>query len=688
MKKVFVAFVCFCLINFSVFSQLTTYSAGMEVPEDDIRSGEEGFAFEEFRRGVQAYYKGAYNESIVLFEKALSYLPNDNLILEWLGKAYYQSGMEGIALSYWNIASENGYGGLLLENKIEIIRERRVTGDSKEKLMRLSETGSFPGQFEDKLFFSGPISALPNNDGTIWVTAYNSNQILKININGLIIDRITGPLNGFDRPLDIVRMSDGNMLVSESAGDRLALLDKKGNFIKYIGSKGRSLGQMIGPQYIALDSMDRIYVTDMGNRRVDVFDKEGNGLFFFGNKTSSFDGLKYPTGIAIHRDSVYVADEFGGTIYEFDLSGNYIQQLVEKDTFKKPEALKIWQDNIIICDENKILSVDLDSGSCFEYARTGNAPSRVTAAVADVNNNIIVTDYKANEIYVMSRIQELVGGLLVQIDKVDASAFPEVMVEVKVENRNRKPIVGLLEKNFYVTENQRPVSNLKLIGSASNNTNCDITFIIDNSLSAYKYKNEIETAVKEISASLADNGSVRLISASSIPVIEYSGNTYGLKDFSLETLKNPPSANTSIDLAIRLAANDLIKAEKKRSIIVLSDGNSSLSSFSKYNLSELTAYLNNNNIALSFVQLSLDSISDEYNYLIENTVGDLYYVYRPEGLKNIVYNICENPISLYQLTYTSSLQTGFGEKYLPIEIEAYLLNRSGRDESGYFAPLE
>ena len=46
------------------------------------------------------------------------------------------------------------------------------------------------------------------------------------------------------------------------------------------------------------------------------------------------------------------------------------------------------------------------------------------------------------------------------------------------------------------------------------------------------------------------------------------------------------------------------------------------------------------------------------------------------------------PSGLYQLKYTSSLQTEYGRKYLPVEVEAYLLNRSGRDETGYFAPLQ
>ncbi|NLC92010.1 MAG: tetratricopeptide repeat protein, partial [Treponema sp.] len=86
MKKFFLkTFVAFFLVS-SLFAQETTSSAGMKVPSDRIRNSDEGFASEDFRRGVQSYYRGAFNEAIVQFEKALSYLPNDNLILDWLGK--------------------------------------------------------------------------------------------------------------------------------------------------------------------------------------------------------------------------------------------------------------------------------------------------------------------------------------------------------------------------------------------------------------------------------------------------------------------------------------------------------------------------------------------------------------------------------------------------------------------------
>ncbi len=672
----------------TLFGQVTTDDAGLRVPEDRIRTGNEGFASEEFRRGVQAYYKGAFNEAIVQFEKALAYLPDDNLILDWLGKAYYKAGLEGSALSYWNNASENGYGGLLLENKIEIVRERRVTGDSTDKLMRYSEAGAFPGEFQGNLIFSGPVSVQPNYDGTMWIAAYNTNELILLNQNGKVINRVEGPVNGFDRPSDILRLHNGKLLVSEHAGDRLALLDEKGHFERYIASRGRANGQLVGPLYLAQDYLERIYVTDYGNRRVDVFDKDGEPVFFFGGADASFAGLKGPTGIAVADERVFVADDQRQCIYEFDRAGNFIRELVEPGTFLKPEALKYKNESLIVCDSNRIVSVDTDSGALFEYVRTGNAPGRVTSANPDVNGNLIVTDFTANEVYVMSKVQELVGGLFVQIEQIDASKFPNVTVELRVENRHRQPVVGLQEENFYLTENMRPVSKLKMLGAASNNTDADITIIIDRSLNNTLHSVEIESSVKEIAASMKGQGILRIVSAGAIPAVEYVGKPDMLGDFSLAALKTKISSSAACDLAIRLASNDLINAAKKRGIVLITAGNDSSLTFEKYNLAELSSYMNNNSISFSVIQLDQGALGEELAYVSESTSGDLYYVFRPQGLGDVVKDIIEEPQGIYQLSFTSAMSTNFGTNYLPLEAEVYLLNRSGRDETGYFAPLQ
>ena len=541
------------------------------------------------------------------------------------------------------------------------------------------------------MIFSAPVSVLPNSNGTVWVLAYGSNELLRLDVNGVVIDRVTGPLNGFDRPVDIIRLANSNMLVSESAGDRLALLNGNGRFIRYFGEKGRSAGQMVSPLYLAQDSRSNIFVTDYGNMRVDVFDSDGNGLFFFGQESAGFEGLRGPTGIAVINDIVYVADNVKGCIYEFDLAGNFRRALVEENTFRRPESMKVWQDYLVVCDSNKVFSVDVNTGAVYENMNTGNAPSRLTSAVPDINGNVLVTDIQANEVYVMSKMQELVGGLFVQIEKVSAEKFPEVTLEVKVENRHRNPVVGLKETNFYFTEDKRPVSKLKFNGSSYENTYADITLLIDRSVHSRKFTEDggIETVVRSIAKSMQGKGTLRVVCAGKIPAVEYAGSPEGALQFSAEGLRTPYSSSVPMDLAIRLCANDLINAAKKRAVIIIGAGKTTLNAFDKYNLSETTAYLSNNSIPCLYVKGFDNSDLDEnLDYLIRTTFGSEYFVWQAEGLDGIVQDILDIPSGTYSFTYTSTLSTNFGEKYLPVEVETYLMNRSGRDETGYFAPLK
>lgn len=683
-KKIVIAFVFSAFSFFSVFSQ--TSSAGLY--SGNVRTSEEGFAAQEFRRGVQSYYRGTFNDAVMQFEKALGYMPNDSLILEWLGKSYYHSGMEGTAVKSWSKAVQNGYGGLLLKNKIEIVQDRRTGAFRSDFNARYTEAGAFSGSYGDGMVFSGPVSVLPENDGTVWVLAYGSNELVKLNINGTVVSRVTGPMNGFDRPMDLIRLEDGTMLVTESAGNRLCVLDKKGEFIKYIGKKGRAVGNLVGPQYAAQDSRQNIYVSDYGNRRIAVFDRDGKGLFCFGAARDDFAGLKGPTGIAVAGENVYVADNIFGGIYEFDLAGNFQRVLVPEKTFQHPESIRVWNDYLVVCDSNRVFSVDSGSGSVFENISAGNAPARLTCAVPDVNGNVVVSDVISNEVYVMSKMQELVGGLFVQIEKVDASKFPEVFVDVRVENRYRSAVVGLGENNFYITEQKRPVNKLKYLGSSSYSQFSDITLLIDRSRRSSEFGEQINAAVREIAASMKNRGTLKIVSASKIPALEYSGKPSGALKFDVAALKNPVSDEIPLDLALRLAANDLVNAEHKRAVVIISAGKVSLNAFEKYSLSETAAFLNNNHISVASVLLTQNACDEELDYIVSNTPGKEYYIFRPEGLSGIVGDLVDIPSGLYTFSYTSVLSTNFGEKYLPVEVEAYLLNRSGRDECGYFAPLQ
>lgn len=673
---------CFLFIvicSFSLYAQISEPS-----PAD------KGMAAEEFRRGVQAYYRGAFNDAILQFEKALAFIPDEPLILNWLGKSYYKAGFESTALDQWKFVSDLEPNNILLQNKIEIISHRRLASEFFSKETRYVNATTFVGGEGENLFFSQPISVFAQPNGKLLVLAYGSNELLTVDVNGSIISRNRGPLNGFDRPMDIIQTRDGNLLVTEYAGDRISKLSQEGNFILSFGKKGIGEGELLGPQFLAQDSNGNIFVTDFGNARVSVFDEDTNFLFSFGKKNSSsnFSGFEAPSGIAIIDDIVYVADNIKGGIYTFDTSGNYLDTLVLSGTFSNPESIRVYQDSLLVSDMNKIYSVDIGTGSVYETARLGNGNVKATNVALDANSNLVVADFGANEINVMSRMNELVGGFFVDIEKINSEQFPKVYLDVRVENRFRQSLVGLNDVNFYVSEENRGVADLRFEGAVTLDQSADVTIIIDRNLTSANLSSAIETAVKEIASSMNKDSKLTIISASNVPVIEYSGNPDGCKNFSVKRLNSQIVKETALDNSIRLAGNNLISDSVKRSIILLTSGTVSENAFSKYPVSEIASYLGNNGISFSTILLTQKNIDSQIDYLISHLNGNSYYVFRPEGLSSVVADIESIPTGLYRLSYVSSLNSGYGREYLPVEVEVYLHNRSGKDSTGYFAPLE
>ncbi|AGT44400.1 hypothetical protein TPE_1926 [Treponema pedis str. T A4] len=650
-------------------------------------SSDRKIASDEFRRGVQAYYRGTFNEAVILFEKALSYLPGEPLILDWLGKSYYRTGIEGAAAVQWEAASASGYGGMLLKNKIEILKERKTLMSDSIDNLKYVEAVEFSSKNGDVELFRQPLSIAAISDGSFWITAYGSNELLHFNVNGIILDRTKGPIQGFDRPFDVIELKNGNLLVSEFASNRISLLDKNGKFLKYFGQTGRGLGGLIGPQFLAEDEYGNIYVCDFGNARIAVFAPDGEPLFNFGEKGGLFSGFIAPAGIAIIDGLVYVADALKGAVYIFDTAGNYIQDLLPENSLKKIEALRAWNGNLVAAANNKVYLIDTGFSTITELASLGNFPSKITAAVPDINGNLLLIDHKNQNIEITSRINELAGGLFVQIKRIFSDTFPKIIMEVSVQNRDGKQIVGLTEENFIVTEKNRIASNYTLDGSAYLNDTCDIAIIVERSPSSIKEKQAIESAIKEISEAMQGKGKITLVSAGALPILE---GKFFPKD--LETipnrLKTVQSPDWKFDSALRLAAGELINAEQKRAVIFLSLTEPNADNFKQYSLNDLASYMTNNNIRFYAVNLKKESSIPETAYLAKKTGGKTFYVYGEKGLKPIITDLLEQPIGTYRLSYNSTLQTDFGRAFLPVEVEVRLLNRSGRDETGYFAPLE
>ena len=644
-------------------------------------------AFEEFRRGVQSYYRTSYNEAILLFEKALSILPDEPIILEWLGKAYYSSGLEDACLQQWDFALKQNYGGILLKNKTEVVRERRVSSIETMESLHFSESMSYDSTYQDKKIFRQPLSAVSMPDGSFWATAYGTNELLHFNANGRIVGRTKGPIEGFDRPFDVVHTKNGHMVVSEFAADRISILTQDGKFLRYFGKKGINAGQLLGPQFLAVDAYDNIYTTDFGNARVAVFSFEGEHLFNFGAKSATFPGFVAPSGLCVIDNLVYVADSIKGCVYIFDTAGNYIEELLPEGSFKAIESMREWKGYILLSSFSKAYLVDVKLAIIHELVSLGRAPTKITCATPDANGNILLMDIKNESIEVTSRISELAGGFFVTIKRVHSESFPNVELEVSVENRNREQIVGLESGNFKITEDHYDVKDYVLEGAGYLGEGCDVAILLERSPRMKEEANIVDKAIKEIATLLDGHGKISIFSAAKIPSKEGEYEPSDILDY-VPKFKAEISEEWKFDVGLRLAASNLLEGQARRAVVFLTMNQLDDQNFDTYGLNELSSYMANNNIHFYSISLKDGQPCDELSYLTRKTAGSHTYIYQHEGLTPLVKSMITYPTGLYKLSYTSSLDSDFGRRFLPVEVEVRLLNRSGRDETSYYAPEE
>jgi DNA-binding beta-propeller fold protein YncE len=562
------------------------------------------------------------------------------------------------------------------------------------------EAGHFPGRYDNVTAFRQPSAILPLPDGTSWVVAYGSNEIVQIDQNGLIRQRRRGPITGFDRPYDLVQGADGRLFLSEYRGGRISVLSPDGEWLSYIGSRGLGDGQMVGPQNLTIDEEGYLYVVDYGNRRICKFDPDGTFIMAFGTRNSplntaangpAFPGLLSPTGIAAGNGRIYAADSAAKQIYTFDRNGQYLGVLIGEG-LKGPESLRFFSDGrLLTADTNRILLIDVDSAFVTEIGVAGNSRVRIIGAGADRNGNILAANFDNDEVLVMTPIDEIASGLFVQIDRVIADDFPLVTVEIQVQDRKRRPIVGLDGRNFLLTEEGRAVSEQNFLYAGYRSAETDFSVLLERSPETALLREDLAAAVRDINSTAGRI--VSLVSAGEQPFPERQGSEAGT--VTAASLAAAARGNTAsytprwrFDLGLRLAATDLLMGAKKRAVVYVGSGRLGELAFDRYGLSELAAYLANNGIVFHAVILGANAADPDVTYLCSQTGGSVMPLYRPEGIGPILEKLSVTPSGSYILNYRSMLPTDFGRAYLPIEAEVYLLDRSGRDRTGYFPPRE
>ncbi|HUW41215.1 MAG TPA: hypothetical protein VMV90_09380 [Rectinemataceae bacterium] len=662
-------------------------------------------AAEQLRLGVQAFHRGRYAQSILLFEKSLAYQPDSALIQYWLGRAYYQSGFEETALRAWGPILSAPDAPPFLTARAEFIRSSRAL-DQLPRDLSYVEVERYKGRQGNATLFLRPSTIISQRDGTTLVVGHGSNEVVTLDSSGLVRKRVTGGLPGLDRPFGAAELPDGTLFVSEFEGDRILRIAPDGS-TRSIGSKGRGPGKFLGPQYLACDDAGYVYVDDYGNNRICKLDSDGKYILSFGDRqdASGFPGLESPAGLVVKDGTVYVADSLRKSVFEFDGNGNYLGVLAEGE-LHFPEGLALWQAGsaLLVADTDRIVSIDLSSETLSMVYSPPDRHARIVDAVPDHNGNLIYCDFDASAVAVISESSQIAAGYDVEIERIMSDAFPVVDVDVSVRDRSGAPVVGLRGGNFYLTERLSttkqfdeagkavvrrevviaPAAEQKLIGIGQLAHDSRIALVLERSPALTARSDELRSALTDLYTSLAAAGLSRplVFTAGNVPARQAASDVSAAMRAALA----PAEGAGHFDAGIRLAATSLLPSGARDAIVYVGTGDIDETSFVGTSLSELGAFLKNN--GLHFYAVVLGIPSAPLRYLAQASDGAIYSASRPRGLGDLAADIVSSPSGRYRLSFTSKADPGFGRAYLSIGVEAYLYKKSGKDELGYYAPLK
>ena len=138
----------------------------------------------------------------------------------------------------------------------------------------------------------------------------------------------------FMGPNAIAIDAEDNIYVTEFMGNRVQKFNTDGELITTWGSAGNADGQFRNPTGIAIDSEDNIYVSESGNHRVQKFTGDGEWLTTWGEQGSNngqFLSAMVITIVVINgEERVYVSDWSNNRIQVFDTDGEFLMSWGER----------------------------------------------------------------------------------------------------------------------------------------------------------------------------------------------------------------------------------------------------------------------------------------------------------------------------------------------------------------------
>jgi DNA-binding beta-propeller fold protein YncE len=158
------------------------------------------------------------------------------------------------------------------------------------------------------------------------------------------------------RPYGIAVDSHDRVIVTDPAISAVHLFDFAKHKYRLIDRWDNSKDPMISPHGVAVDEKDNIYITDSEAGKVFVFDPQGKTRKVFGSLKGGEGFFKRPTGIAIDREThrVYVTDTLADRVFILDADGRVLRSFGrrggEREEFNSPTEVQVRNGVVVVVD--------------------------------------------------------------------------------------------------------------------------------------------------------------------------------------------------------------------------------------------------------------------------------------------------------------------------------------------------
>ena len=184
--------------------------------------------------------------------------------------------------------------------------------------------------------FAHPVGLVISGDGRIFVLNRGAHTWCRVGVCNFDEEYLYefgshGDGNGqFRYPTAIAMDSQERVYVSDEFLHRITVFDSSGKFLSKWGTFGSGDGEIDGPSGLAFDDEDNVYVVDQNNHRVQKFTSDGRYLLQWGEPGDGAGQLNLPWGITLDtQGNVYVADWRNDRIQKFTPAGHFLASFGE-----------------------------------------------------------------------------------------------------------------------------------------------------------------------------------------------------------------------------------------------------------------------------------------------------------------------------------------------------------------------